>query len=92
MERYMHTKPTSGPANNIEKPTRYLTETELADRLSLSVQFLRKRRDRGEPPYAAKFGNRVRYPIAEIERYEAASFKPFMKPQTRLPDDVGSTR
>lgn len=64
--------------------TRYWTEIELSQRWNVSVQFLRKRRDRREPPLYSKFGNRVRYHIDEIERYEATA-QQSARPQSRLP-------
>jgi predicted DNA-binding transcriptional regulator AlpA len=64
-------------------PRRYLTERELAERLSLSVQFLRRRRARREPPHYAKFGESVRYPIDAIEAFEASAVQlpPLSKPR-----------
>lgn len=64
-------------ARDAEQTARlYLTEQEVADRLGLSVQFLRRRRERQEPPRYAKFGGSVRYPIREIEAFEAAAMQP----------------
>jgi len=84
------TKEKGAPAvPSIETGPRYLTETELAERLHLSVQFLRKRRDRGEPPYYSKFGRRVRYPVSEIERFEAEALQ-VPRPVSRLPADGGT--
>lgn len=54
-------------------PKRYLTEHELAERLSLSVQFLRRRHARREPPHYAKFGESVRYPVDAVEAFEASA-------------------
>ncbi len=51
----------------------YLDEKQLAERLGLSVKFLRRRRDLRLPPEYAKFGNRVRYPIKSVEAFEAAA-------------------
>jgi hypothetical protein len=70
---------------------KFVSEKELAERLGLGVQFIRKCRDRGDPPYYSKFGRRARCPIAEVERYEAAAFVGDRKPVNRLPDG-GSAR
>ncbi len=76
---------SKGPQGDKPEPieTRYWTEIELAQRWNVSVQFLRKRRDRREPPLHSKFGNRVRYHIDEIERYEAIA-QQSARPQSRL--------
>lgn len=55
---------------------RYLDETELAERLGLSVKFLRKQRHLQLPPAYARFGRRIRYPVSEIERFEASALQP----------------
>ena len=55
--------------------TRYLDENEVAERLRVSVKFLRRRRERREAPAFAKFGNRVRYPVTEVEKYEAGALQ-----------------
>jgi len=77
---------SKGPQGDKPEPvgTRYWTEIELSQRWNVSVQFLRKRRDRREPPLYSKFGNRVRYHIDEIERYEATALQ-CARPQSRLP-------
>ncbi|WP_082543611.1 helix-turn-helix transcriptional regulator [Sphingomonas sp. Leaf339] len=54
---------------------RYLDEKQLAQRLGLSVKFLRRRRDLRQAPQYAKFGNRVRYPIESVEAFEAAALE-----------------
>jgi predicted DNA-binding transcriptional regulator AlpA len=54
--------------------TRDLTTAELADRLQVSVGTLANWRSTGKPgdgPRYRKSGNRVRYPIAEVEQWEA---------------------
>lgn len=49
----------------------YLTQKELADRWIISERTLEGWRSRGDyGPGYVKFGNRVRYPINEIERFE----------------------
>lgn len=80
------TAESKGPQRDKPEPieTRYWTEIELSQRWNVSVQFLRKRRDRREPPLHSKFGNRVRYHIGEIERYEATALQ-CAGPQSRLP-------
>ncbi len=47
----------------------FLTEKEMADRLNLSVAWLRKRRISGDGPVFCKIGKLVRYPCAENESY-----------------------
>ena len=92
MEQKMPIKnslPQTKSATSFVSGRRYLNEHELADRLGLSVQFLRKRRDRGEPPYHSKFGRRVRYSIAEVERYEAAALQDVRPPHSHLPTRLG---
>ncbi len=69
---------------------KYLDEHEVAERLGLSVQFVRKQRYERRPPHYCKFGNRVRYPIAEVERYEAAALQVDEAPVSRLPAAGGA--
>lgn len=53
----------------------WLTETQAAERLSMSVKYLQKcRYSGGGPPYA-KFGSAVRYSIADLETFERASLQ-----------------
>lgn len=77
----------TGALANQSTDRRYLNEVELAGRLGLSVQFLRKRRDRGEAPYHSKFGHRVLYSIKEIESYEEAALRKHTPPQ-RCPEST----
>lgn len=51
----------------------YITESELADRLALSVVTLRRWRLEGRGPQFRKFGRAVRYALADVERFEAAA-------------------
>lgn len=53
----------------------WLTESETAERLNMSVKWLRKRRLTGEAPPYAKFGAAVRYAVCDIERFEAMSMR-----------------
>lgn len=68
-------------ASSASSSSRYLTEQEVADRLGLSVQFLRRRRERREAPRYAKFGQRVRYPVSEVEAFEEAALQPLLPPR-----------
>jgi len=53
----------------------YLTETELAMRLNLSVKWLQKMRLVGGGIPYAKFGSAVRYPIDAIEDFERKALR-----------------
>jgi hypothetical protein len=53
----------------------YFDEYELAERLNMSVQWLRKQRDIGGGIPFHKFGSRVRYAIAAILEYEARTIR-----------------
>jgi hypothetical protein len=55
---------------------RYLDGTEWAERLGLSVEFLRKQRHLQLPSAYARFGRRIRYPVSEIERFETSALQP----------------
>lgn len=52
-------------------PDRLLTETEAADRLSISVKTLRRWRWAGHPPNFLKLGASVRYDPAVLAAYLA---------------------
>ncbi|OWK32023.1 helix-turn-helix domain protein [Sphingomonas mucosissima] len=77
-------------SDNITEPAqrRYLDEAELAERLGLSVKFLRKQRHLQLPPAYARFGRRIRYPVSEIERFEASALQPLadQSPSARRKD------
>ena len=65
-----HSHPITPKANPENKRQIYFTETEVAERLGMSVEWLRKnRRNRTEITFS-KFSNRVRYHIDDIEAYE----------------------
>ena len=51
----------------------FFTEIELADRWNLSVKALQSWRLKGEGPRFRKFGNRVRYALADVREFEDAS-------------------
>ena len=55
--------------------TAYLTQRELAAKWQISERTLEGWRTRGDNgPGYVKFGNRVRYPLDEIERFERENF------------------
>lgn len=49
---------------------RWLTETETAQRLGMSVKWLQKMRVSGGGLRFAKFGSAVRYALGDIEQFE----------------------
>ena len=51
----------------------FFTEIELADRWNLSVKSLQSWRVKGDGPRFRKFGNRVRYALADVREFEDAS-------------------
>jgi predicted site-specific integrase-resolvase len=51
--------------------TTHLSPTQLSQRWNLSPKTLERWRSNGGGPAFVKLGNQVRYPLAEIERYEA---------------------
>lgn len=53
----------------------YLTEQELADRLSVSVKWLQKMRLAGGGIPFCKFGSTVRYPLDQVITFEAACLR-----------------
>lgn len=55
--------------------TAWLTEAETADRLRMSVKWLRKMRLVGGGVRFAKFGSAVRYSLSDIEQYERESLR-----------------
>jgi hypothetical protein len=61
------------PAAQVRKA--YLTERELAQRLAVSVKWLQKMRLIGGGVPFCKIGSAVRYPIGEIEKFEAAALR-----------------
>lgn len=50
----------------------WLTETQAAERLNMSVKWLQKRRLTGEPPQFAKFGSSIRYSRDVLLAFENA--------------------
>ena len=50
----------------------FLTQIELAERWRVSARTLEGWRDKGIGLAFTRIGNRVRYPIAEVERFERA--------------------
>jgi hypothetical protein len=53
----------------------HLTQLELADRWRLSGRTLEKWRQTERGPRYLRVGGRVLYPIAEVERFEAAGLR-----------------
>lgn len=53
----------------------WLTESQAAERLNVSIKFLQKQRYLGDGPRFAKFGASVRYSIADIQEYERRSLR-----------------
>ena len=53
----------------------WLTETQTAERLNMSVKWLQKDRLHGSRLRYAKFGSAVRYALADIEAFERASMR-----------------
>ena len=87
--KHTATMRVSSPASR-DGNRKYLDEHEVAERLGLSVQFVRKQRYDRKPPHYCKFGNRVRYPIIEVERYEASALPVDEAPASRLPVERGA--
>ncbi len=54
---------------------RRLTQADLADRWQLSVRTLEAWRQRGVGPRWLRVGRAVRYPIEEVEAFEAVSLR-----------------
>jgi hypothetical protein len=48
----------------------YLNEKQLAQRLNMSLKWVQAKRWQGGGVEYCKFGNSVRYPLDEVERYE----------------------
>lgn len=54
----------------------YFDESEVAERLGMSVKWLRKMRDKGEGgPAHHKFGGSVRYYVDNLLKFEAAAVR-----------------
>jgi hypothetical protein len=53
----------------------FITEKQLADRWNISVKAIQRWRVVGQGPKWMKFGSAVRYPLAEVEKVEAASIR-----------------
>ena len=58
-----------------ENSKRFLNEIELSRRWGISEKTLQQQRWKGTGPRYVKIGNRVRYPIDEVERYERDNTK-----------------
>jgi excisionase family DNA binding protein len=64
------------PAARTREPMKaYLTEKELAERLSVSVKWLQKMRLAGGGIPYCKFGSAVRYPLDQVIAFEEASLR-----------------
>ena len=53
----------------------YLTEREVAQRLSVSIKWLQKMRLSGGGIAFSKFGSNVRYPIVSVLEFETAAVR-----------------
>ena len=53
----------------------FFTEIELAERWNLSVKALQSWRVKGGGPRFRKFGNRVRYALVDVRKFEDASVR-----------------
>jgi hypothetical protein len=71
----MSTKTTDAVANATIGDRAFFTEIELADRWNLSVKALQSWRLKGDGPRFRKFGNRVRYALADVREFEDASVR-----------------
>ena len=58
-----------------EGSKKVLNEIELSRRWGISEKTLQQQRWKGTGPRYDKIGNRVRYPIDEVERYERDNTK-----------------
>lgn len=67
----MENKPK--PIDSAPTSIRWLTETQTAERLNMSVKWLQKERLHGSRIPFAKFGSAVRYSISDIEQFERDS-------------------
>ncbi len=61
----------------------HLNESELSDRLRLSVRTLQRWRWSGRGPAYLKLGGRVVYRLVDVEEWEAAS----RQPRSPMPND-----
>ncbi|WP_432653400.1 helix-turn-helix transcriptional regulator [Ruegeria atlantica] len=55
----------------------FLSEKQTASYLNMSVQWLRKCRSNGSGPKWKKFGQAIRYPIADLQNYISQSSRQF---------------
>jgi len=69
----MNTNQPENQANATIGDRAFFTEIELADRWNLSVKSLQSWRVKGDGPRFRKFGNRVRYALADVREFEDAS-------------------
>lgn len=69
----MNTNQPESQANATIGDRAFFTEIELADRWNLSVKSLQSWRVKGDGPRFRKFGNRVRYALADVREFEDAS-------------------
>ena len=58
-----------------ENSKKFFNEIELSRRWGISEKTLQQQRWKGAGPRYVKIGNRVRYPIDEVERYERDNMK-----------------
>ena len=69
------TKTTNGASDATIGDRAFFTEIELADRWNLSVKALQSWRVKGDGPRFRKFGNRVRYALVDVRKFEDASVR-----------------
>jgi predicted DNA-binding transcriptional regulator AlpA len=65
----------SDNSSGVSANTIFLTEKQLAERWNISVKAIQRWRVVGQGPKWMKFGSAVRYPLAEVEKLEAASLR-----------------
>ena len=70
----------------IEPEPAFMCQKALAKRWDISVKTLEQWRWKGIGPRFLKIGNRVRYDLAEIERFEAASWRAHTSDEGRAND------
>ncbi|WP_419177318.1 helix-turn-helix domain-containing protein [Ruegeria halocynthiae] len=69
----------------------FLSEKQTAAYLNMSVQWLRKCRANGSGPDWKKFGQAIRYPIADLENYISQSSRKFTGQNVEKADRCANT-
>jgi hypothetical protein len=67
--------PASGRSLPARPPVRHLNQTELAERLGVSVRTVEGWRYRDKGPDYLRLEGRIAYRVTDVERYEAASLQ-----------------